>query len=54
MTRVLRSGTSQPTRLSTSLPPGNGRSVYAGVWLVPLTVAAGVLVGLALRGGWFG
>lgn len=49
MTRALRSSPAGRTRLSTTLPPGNGRSVYAGVWLVPLTVAAAILVGFVLR-----
>ena len=32
-----------------SLPPGNGRSVYAHIWLIPGTVAAAAITGAVLR-----
>lgn len=34
---------------SRRLPAGTGRSVWAGVWLIPAVTAAGVLAGLVLR-----
>jgi hypothetical protein len=38
-----------PTHWSGALPPGNGRSVYAGVWLIPAVILLAVMVGLVLR-----
>ncbi len=34
---------------SETLPPGNGRSVYAGIWMIPGTVAAAAVAGAVLR-----
>ncbi|WP_232667882.1 hypothetical protein [Pseudonocardia sp. TRM90224] len=34
---------------SEALPPGTGKSVYAAVWLIPLTAAAGLTAGDLLR-----
>lgn len=38
---------------SETLPPGNGKSPLAGVWMIPATVAAAVVAGLTIR-GWLG
>lgn len=34
---------------SRTLPPGNGRSVYAGIWAIPGTVTAALVAGAVLR-----
>lgn len=38
---------------SETLPPGNGKSPFAGVWMIPATVAAAIVAGLTIR-GWLG
>lgn len=44
-----RSATRPAAHWSKTLPPGNGRSVYARIWLIPGTVTAAVLTGGLLR-----
>lgn len=35
---------------SETLPPGNGKSAFAGVWKIPAVVAAAIAAGLTIRG----
>jgi hypothetical protein len=34
---------------SDRLPPGNGRSVYAGIWKIPGTIIAAIITGEVVR-----
>lgn len=41
--------TTTRSQVQTTLPRGNGRSVYAGAWLIPATILLAIVVGLVLR-----